>query len=266
MDRFLAEIDRLRRKARPRPPTSSRSPPPPGRGRWPGRRRRACGRRTPAAAATPTATGSRSAGSTRSRTWSGTRTGRRSGRRPARRGGRRPPRPRGEPAPVKSRRIEAAGGALATPVAPGTLSPSRVEELPVAPVVTGPAASTGAAAHPGDADRRAARPVARTDFAKNLTALLGSGPGARRGRRARRDLRPARAAAAAGPFRRGASVCALWIPLRSRLRAFPAHAVSVCAGGSVPARGLALEALAKPQAFARVVPLPPAAPRPAART
>jgi hypothetical protein len=91
------------------------------------------------------------------------------------------PAPRAEPAPapVKSRRIEQPTAPLAAPVTPGTLSPGRVEDLPVAPVVTGPAASTGAHAATRVtriADR--ARPVAKTDFAKNLTALLGSGQGA----------------------------------------------------------------------------------------
>lgn len=84
------------------------------------------------------------------------------------------------PPPPTSRRIEQPAAPLAAPVTPGTLSPgARAEDLPVAPVVTGPAGSTGAPAATRVTKLASRpRPAAKTDFAKNLTALLGSGQGA----------------------------------------------------------------------------------------
>jgi hypothetical protein len=180
MDRFLAEIDRLRRKAAaeaageqpkpaaPRAEPVARATPPgvrpqdAGRGRDPDRDREQ----------------KRERYQEREQERNQDRSQERAKARPPERAKARPA-PRAEPAPVKSRRIEPLAAPLATPVAPGTLSPSRVEELPVAPVVTGPAASTGAAgATRVTRIAERPRPVAKTDFAKNLTALLGSGQGA----------------------------------------------------------------------------------------
>ncbi|QDU24282.1 hypothetical protein [Urbifossiella limnaea] len=180
MDRFLAEIDRLRRKAaaeaageQPPPKPAAAPRPAPvtpagvrpqdaGRGRDPDREREQ----------------KRERYQEREQERNQDRSQDRPKARPADRAKARPA-ARTEPAPAKSRRIEQPGAPLATPVAPGTLSPGRVEELPVAPVVSGPASATGAAAATRVtriAERP--RPVAKTDFAKNLTALLGSGQGA----------------------------------------------------------------------------------------
>lgn len=63
------------------------------------------------------------------------------------------------------------------PVAPGTLSPStRVEDLPVAAVVSVPLTDAAPATITRFGPR--ARPVSRTDLGKNLTDLLNSGQGA----------------------------------------------------------------------------------------
>ncbi len=187
MDRFLAEIDRLRRKAAAeaggeQPPPRSAAPPraepvsraapvtpagvraqDKGRGRDPDRE----------------AERSREREQAREQDRNQDRSQERPKARPVAARAEPPP-PPPPPPPVSKRRIEQPGAPLAAPVAPGTLSPAtRLEDLPVAPVVSGPAGSTGAPAASRVtriADR--ARPVAKTDFAKNLTALLGSSQGA----------------------------------------------------------------------------------------
>jgi hypothetical protein len=185
MDRFLAEIDRLRRKAAAE--AAGEQPPP---------RTAAPPKAQPVArAATPvTPAGVRAQDKGRGRDPDREKERRRErdqDREEDRNQDRSQERPKARPvaaraepvpppAPVSSRRIEQPGAPLAAPVTPGTLSPaSRVEDLPVAPAVTGATRGTGAptatrvtriAASP--------RPVAKTDFAKNLTALLGSGQGA----------------------------------------------------------------------------------------
>jgi hypothetical protein len=63
------------------------------------------------------------------------------------------------------------------PVAPGTLSPStRVEDLPVATVVT-PTSATGAPATRVTRLPQRARPAPKTELARSLTGLLNSGQG-----------------------------------------------------------------------------------------
>jgi hypothetical protein len=73
----------------------------------------------------------------------------------------------------------AASGFTAAPQAPFRTTPvaAQVEELPVATVQPRPTASTGAPATRVTKISSRPRPAAKTNFGKNLTALLGSGQG-----------------------------------------------------------------------------------------
>ena len=152
MDRFLAEIDRLRKKnteAAAEP--SAQSPPPP-----PPTTRQGGQRPTAAPVARPGASPPRS---------------------------RRPVAEPAPPPPTRSRsRVDGSG--FATPhaapqpqTAPLTApQPTRVEDLPLATVVT-PTSSTGAPATRVTHLPQRARAAPKTDLAKNLTGLLNSGQG-----------------------------------------------------------------------------------------
>lgn len=152
MDRFLAEIDRLRRKAAAE--AGGEQPPP----------KPAAPRAEPVGRAAPVAP-ARDAERDREQR-------RRDRDRERDRGRSKPaPKPAPAPAPSPSRRIE-------QPPPPAPL-PSRPEDLPVAAVATAPPGTTGAPA-PTRVTKLAGRPraAAKSDFAKNLTALLASGQGA----------------------------------------------------------------------------------------
>ncbi|MDY3555536.1 hypothetical protein R5W24_004679 [Gemmata sp. JC717] len=131
MDRFLAEIDRLRRKAAmspdPAPPAPGSSPP-----------------------VTPVVQPIKPAAE----------------------------KPRPRVVAELADPTAAGGGFSITPQAPTRAAPvaAQIEELPVAQVLK-TSSSTGAPATKVTRLARRPRPVAKTNFGKNLTALLGSGQG-----------------------------------------------------------------------------------------
>ncbi len=84
------------------------------------------------------------------------------------------PRPVAEQAEPTSRRTEVQPPAFLAPPAPS--QPSRVEELPIAMVVA-PSAGVGAPATRVTQLPQRARPAPKTDLAQNLGTLLGSGQG-----------------------------------------------------------------------------------------
>jgi len=179
MDRFLAEIDRLRRRAAAE--AGGEQPPRPGAPQAePVARTAPAGVRPQDAGRDPDRDQERRRERDRDREQERNqdRSQERPKARPPERAKARPA-GRAESAPATSRRIEQPAAPRAAPVAPGTPSPGRAEDLPVAPVLTGPAAMTGApAATRVTRLAERPRPAAKTDFAKNLMALLGSGQGA----------------------------------------------------------------------------------------
>jgi hypothetical protein len=160
MDRFLAEIDRLRKK---NADAAGQAEPQP--------RQQANG----AATNRPTARPVSPPKSDRERDREQREREREQRQRERERERERPrPRPVAEQAEPTSRRIEASPPAFLAPPAPS--KPSRVEELPVATVVA-PSAGIGVPATRVTQLPQRARPAPKTDLAQNLGTLLGSGQG-----------------------------------------------------------------------------------------